>query len=98
MDEYQTFHFWNMEEKKFTYRDLKETLNTLTEDQLDMEIRWAGDGRGGKIGEVWIVEEDQINPSGDGMEPVSAYANDEDIDVSDEPIVCKKGTVLLLEN
>jgi hypothetical protein len=76
MDEYQTQHFWKMiEQKKYTYRELKEVLNSLNDEQLNGEVMWAGDGRGGKIGGAWIVE-DQINPSGDGMEPVSAYDND----------------------
>jgi hypothetical protein len=101
MDEYQTKHFWDMIEvnnEKFTFRDLKKVLDTLTEEQLNMEVRWAGDSRGGTMDSIWIVEEDQINPSGDGMEPVSAYDNDPDFDATDEPVVCKKGTVLLLEN
>jgi hypothetical protein len=98
MDEYQTLQFWNTMEKKFTYRDLKQMINYLTEEQLDLQVRWAGDGRGGTLDKLWIVEEDQINPSGDGMEPVSAYDNDPDFDASDEAVVCPKGSVLLLEN
>lgn len=97
MDEYQTRHFWNMEKKKYTYRELKDILNSLSEEQLNNEVMWAGDSRGGKIGSVWIAEEDQINPSGDGLEPVSAYDNDPDFDATEESVVCKKGTLILLE-
>lgn len=103
MDEYQTKYFWTMiideaEKQKFTYRTLRDTIATLTDEQLDMEVIWAGDGRGGKLSGIWVVEEDQINPSGDGMEPVSAYDDDSDFDASDEPIVCEKGTVILIED
>jgi hypothetical protein len=83
--------------KKFTYRDMLSAMSTFTDEQLDMEVRWSGDESGGELSGFWIVEEDQINPSGDGMEPVSVYANDPDVDVDAEEIVCKKGTPILLE-
>lgn len=83
-------------ENKFTYRDLKEIINSLTSEQLDKEVIWAGDGRGGKIDSVWIADEDQINPSGDGMEPISAYFDDPDFIWEDELVVCEKNTPIIL--
>lgn len=105
MDEFQTRQFWNnmkkttfdlLMEKAITYRKLKEILDSLDESQLDTPVRWGGDNTSGVISDTWIVEEDQINPSGDGWEPVSVYDNDPEFDMSDEPIVCKKGTVILI--
>ena len=53
-----------------------------------------------EIADVWILEEDYVNPSGDGIEPVSAYQNDpytseEELEDILEEVVFKKGTVLL---
>jgi len=95
------------ENKKFTYRDLLEQLKSLADDQLGQEVRTCGlDRAGAPIDMLWVVEEDQINPSGEGMEPISlytdptntAYTDEERKDIlEEEPIVCKKGTILLLE-
>ena len=82
-----------------TYKELKEILSTLTEEQLNFQIMCSASDSSigsGKISEVWIAEEDQINPSGEYMEPVSIYLNDPDIDVELEPIVCKQGTPILI--
>ena len=100
MDEYQTHQFWEMKpptvKQTFTYNELKKILDTLDENQLNCPVRWGGEGNSGLIQSVWIVEENQINPSGDGWEPVSAYDNDPEFDMSDEPVVCSKGTPILL--
>lgn len=81
-----------------TYQELYEELRKLTPEQRQQEARICGIDRPGmKIGEIWIVEEDQVNPSGDGMEPVSVYKDDPDFNINDEPIVCKAGVILLLE-
>ena len=98
MDEFQTQTFWKNMEKKMTYRELRDVLNSLSESQLNMPVRWGGENNSGFFTKVWIVEEDQINPSGDGWEPVSAYKDDPDfpdIHVT-EPVVCKKDTPILL--
>lgn len=105
MDEFQTHQFWNnmkksqfelMMEKAITYRKLRDVLNSLDESQLDSPVRWGGDNNSGVIADTWLVEEDQINPSGDGWEPKSVYDNDPEFDMSDEPVVCKKGTLILI--
>jgi len=99
MDEFQTRQFWKMKPqdiKPITYRHLKELLNSLDESHLDHPVRWGGDNTSGLITGTWLVEEDQINPSGDGWEPKSAYKDDPDFDVTDEPVVCPSGSLILL--
>ena len=78
-----------------TFRELKAALELMSEEQLNYEVHWCGEDRGGKVGSVWVVDEDQINPSGDGMEPVSTYADKPEY-VQDEPIVAHKGQPLLM--
>lgn len=83
--------------KKFTYRELKNIIGTFSEEQLDQSVICCGEADNSlRVEKVWIVEEDQINPSGDGMEPVSAYIDDPDVDVEGEFVVCAKGTPILL--
>ena len=84
--------------KHIKYRDLLESLKSFTEEQLDQLANVAPVEQPlVPVGGIWIVEEDHINPSGDGAEPVSSYKNDPDFEsnYADEPIVLKKGTVLI---
>lgn len=80
-----------------TWGEIKEFLNGATPEQLSCKaLIWHIDNeeceiKGYKIHELQLAEEDHINPSGDGCEPVSMY---EDQDVSDEPIIIKKGTLI----
>lgn len=84
-----------------TNRQLKDFLNSLTEEQLDQEVMIQGEARiYPKIG-FEIMSEDYINPSGEGAEPISDYlpggvGYDEDypLDVTDETVVLKKGQVV----
>jgi len=78
-----------------TFRELKAALDTMTDEQLNYDAHWCGEDRGGVVGSVWIVDEDQVNPSGDGMEPVSTYAESPEY-VTDEPVVARKGQPLLM--
>jgi hypothetical protein len=81
---------------------LLDALQKLTPEQLAMPACWCGDSRGGQIQCVEILTEDQINPSGEGMEPVSSYQPggehyEEGMDIlADEPIVARKGQMLLM--
>lgn len=59
-----------------TYAELKAELDKLTPEQLAMEVQWSGDMRGGAVTSLWIAEEDHINPSGDGAEPISLYVQE----------------------
>jgi len=81
------------------YKDLYNQIKVLTPKQMEQEVKTCGfDRPGAKISELWIVEEDYINPSGDGIEPKSRYAHDPEADIENESVVCKAGTVLLVED
>lgn len=86
-----------------TYSDLKALLEGMTVEQLAMDVIVCAEepGRGGPVDHIWTAAEDQVNPSGDGMEPISTYlpggvGYEEDNGIEDEPIVCRKGQGLLM--
>lgn len=79
-----------------TYRDILIRLNKMSDKQLDTVVICAGENTSHHIKKVWIVEEDQINPSGEGWEPISAYDDDENLEDYLEEITCYKGTPILL--
>lgn len=91
-----------------TYAELKEQLDKLTPDQLAMKVVWCGEMRGGEVKGFEVLDEDQIDPSGDGMEPVSLYAKEraaeQDISIEEaekltreeEGIIAHKHQLLLL--
>lgn len=86
-----------------TYSDLKTLLEGMTPEQLAMDVIVCAEepGRGGPVDHPWTAEEDQVNPSGDGMEPISTYqpggcGYEEGMEIDDEPIVARKGQVLLM--
>jgi hypothetical protein len=64
-----------------TYGDLKEQLAKMTPEQLAMKARVIGDERGFPIQGVWILDEDYVDVSGDGLEPKSRYSAE---DLEDE--------------
>ena len=77
-----------------TWADLKEFANQLDEDQLTQTVRWWGDDEeGGPIKGVDIINDDMINPTGDGLEPRCAYSDDPEYD--NEPAFLLKGTIML---
>ena len=79
------------------YIELLEELKKLTSEQLQQTARVAGeDVPMFEIGGTWIPDEDHIDPSGDGIEPISSYAGDPDFNVSEEPVCVSKGTVILM--
>lgn len=81
-----------------TNRELKEFLGTLTEEQLDQAVLLQSEWKGYDVIMPEIMEEDYINPSGEGAEPISLYPTDPEdpdyCDITDEPIVIKKGSVM----
>jgi len=81
-------------EQTMTYMELYEQLANLTYDKLSQPIRCCGSEVSGTRANIVVVAEDLINPSGDGWEPVSNYANEPEAIVG-EPVVVKAGTVLL---
>jgi hypothetical protein len=48
------------EEKKYTFRDLKNDVANLNEEQLDHPVSWQGEERGGWIESLYIEEEDSV--------------------------------------
>ena len=81
------------------YKQLKEFVNTLTDEQLTQSVRVCGEGFGATIDDINILEEDYIDPSGCGIEPKSLYLEsldsiDREIGESEE-IVAKKGTIIM---
>lgn len=77
-----------------TYADLKHHIDSLTPEQLRMHVFWYGERGGGEVYGLDIMSEDMINPSGDGMEPVSLYTDDPEL-LQTEKVVAKKGQPLL---
>lgn len=78
-----------------TYKELLETLQAMTEEQLSQTVATLGCERNGRdICHVWIAPEDHIAPE-EGLEPVSNYADDPDYE--DEPVIVEKGRILLAE-
>lgn len=84
------------------YRALKNQLNTLTEEQLDMPVQMVLlDEPLVKATSLFILDEDMINPSGEGCEPVSNYClgcdheSDDGDCAHDSPVLYRKGEVFL---
>lgn len=93
--------------KAMTFRQLRDQLNALPDESLDYKVQWCGEERGGAIGKVWILEEDHVNPSGDGWEPRSSLEHDmikvegmtafEAGELLDEHVVGRKGQPVLMD-
>lgn len=83
--------------KPLNYNDLAKFIETLTPEQREMPVIWNGEGCGGHIYETAVLDDDQVNPSGEGWEDrnsfiQSAIADGETYEeVADEPIVAHKG-------
>jgi hypothetical protein len=93
------------EEGHVTYASLKQVVNQMTPEQLAMPVILTGDG-GPYVVDVWTAEQDQVNPSGDGMENAEDYRRhlieedgmppeEADQIVQHEPVVARKGQVFL---
>ena len=61
--------------ENYTYGDLLTELQALTPEQQNQQVRWVNEQGNGKVRSLWTLEEDHIDPSGDGMEPISAYCD-----------------------
>lgn len=82
-----------------TLRQLADQILALPPEQQAQKAHFMGADRpGGDVGGLWIAEEDHINPTGEGDEPISAYANDTEFVIAEEPVTIKAGTVLLFES
>lgn len=81
-----------------TWADLKEFANTLSEEQLNQKVKVFGENHSETVKSVEIFDEDMIDPSGDGCEPISVYLNDPEYgqDFIDSETVCyKAGTIMI---
>lgn len=89
-----------MEQKIETLQNLKDFLSLLSEDQLKQPVKIsAEDMETVLMTEAHVLTCDYIDPSGDCAEPITDYLEggqfyDKDEDMSDEPIVAKKGDVI----
>lgn len=85
------------ESAPFTYRDLRDKLNTATDEQLaDKVLLWYPEG-GALIESLSPLEDDYVNPSEEGLCPVadvdlSEYPEDDQPDMT---VVLKKGSLIL---
>jgi hypothetical protein len=86
-------------QKPFTYRQIRDFLNTASDDILDQDSLIWGSETGGQIYSLSITTEPFINPSGECCEPKSQYANsedDEDREIADmEPHVLEAGRLII---
>lgn len=77
-----------------TLGDLKAFLNSLPEEQLAQKPRLWDEGFSGTINGGCVLEEDYINPSGEGCEPISAYKDEPDYADYASEVVYPGGTVM----
>jgi hypothetical protein len=81
--------------ENYTLGDMLTQLQTLTPKQLTQQVRWIGENGQGKVSELWVLDEHHIDPSGEGLEPVSSYlpGEGEDFDpethMSDEELLAE---------
>lgn len=89
-----------MEQKISTLQNLKDFLSLLSEEQLKQPVKIsAEDTEIVLMTEAHVLTCDYIDPSGDCAEPITDYLKggqfyDEDDDMSDEPIVARKGDII----
>ena len=80
------------EEKKYTWKQLKEFCNSLPENELEKEVVWWGEERGGSIDFADQLSEDYVITDY-GCEPASV----QEYETWEEPyeIAYPKGTPIL---
>lgn len=81
------------------YRQLRDKLMVLTDFQLDCEVIWMGDERGGKVGHLDTFIDDQVNDDDYYIEDHSGFCDGRDL-IEDKPcdheIVYRKGHPVLI--
>lgn len=85
----------NAEIKTMTWADLKEFANSLTEEQLKTDVKLASEFSNHTVSHAAILQEDYVNVDGESAEPVSAYADDPEFDISLHSIAAKAGEIWL---
>jgi len=84
----------NTEVKPMTWHQLKEVVNSLSEEQLNNPIMyWEEDG-GGRISDVECLEEDYVYGE-EGSYPISLWEESKGEDETEPTIVYKKGTPVM---
>lgn len=78
---------------EYTFRQLQQDLSKLTEEQLDMVVRWSGDGRAGKLGGLDVLSEDHYQCD-DYAVPKSELSEDD----KDPVLIYPVGTPILWES
>lgn len=80
-------------EAAITWQDLKDVSAKLSPEQLKMPVMFWGEGVFGKFKTLQELQEDYVNPSGDGCEPVSVYADEPEF-LENEPVIYQKNTII----
>ena len=80
--------------KNKTYRELKEFIDSLTDEELDQKILFqiAEDGKVYETIYGTRTSEDYYNPDGYGASPASCY---DDCELKGIEVSIKKGTIIL---
>lgn len=87
----------NGNEESLTWEDIYYFCLTLNTAQLKQNVRVMGDEKGGGIYAISEVQDDLINPSGEGLEMKSIYSNGDNEDkeiAEDEDVIVSKGTII----
>jgi hypothetical protein len=86
------------DEKSLIWEDIYNFCLTLTPDKLKQPVRVWGEEKAGGIYAISEIQDDLINPSGEGLETKSSYANSEDESdreaAEDEAVILPKGTII----
>ncbi len=77
-----------------TWRELQQFTANLDPQFLDEKILVQFENGGCQIAFAQCFNEDQINPTGEGIEPVSSYINEGNYEPN-EPVVYHKGHPML---
>jgi len=77
------------------WKELKDFVNSLNEEQLQYDVTILGEDRSFKVNCAECLNEDYVNYEDLGMEPISAYKNEENWQEEypglEDSIVAKKG-------
>lgn len=83
-----------------TFEDLKKIIEGLSPEQLKLPVIWWGDGIGGEIGDVLVLEEPYVSVEGESFEPASGYDPEELEELEEDGLVeiLPAGTPILVES
>lgn len=85
-----------MSEKIFTWKELKEFCNQLSEHQLQQTVKYWGEGVSGNVLQAEVLDDNWRDFGADCLESDELYKQgDTEEDWEDTPIIHPKGTVML---